>query len=301
MTDATTRNEMTRPLLVEDESEAGETPRRKIIITGSRSLEGRMPPNAEWWSQKLGGAPIVRRGRRSIEQLAEEHGAWGVLVIEAERVTLYVPSLNLEYFYHPSMARRRINNVRKGQGEPMVKAMGLKPGDHVLDCTLGRGTDAIVASYVVGPEGRVVGLESVPVIAAMTEHGLKTFDANSQRTNEAMRRIEVICADYNDYLFEIPERSFDVVYFDPLFHQPVEGASAMVPLRPISDRRPLTRRAFERALEVARRCVVIKQRRNSPLWQELKPDEIVAGRKSHVEYGVFRVAPEEGPEPEGEQ
>lgn len=257
----------------------------KIIITGSR---GRLsaPAGAEWWAERL-GAEIVPRGRDNLRELAEKHGAWAVIAIQAQRVTLYVPAEGMEYFYHPGMAKRRVRNIQQGMGDPMVSAMRLEEGDRVLDCTLGRGTDAIVASYVVGESGKVVGLESVRVIAAMTEHGLRTFRTGVDELDQAMRRIEVVWADNADYLRRAEEKSFDVVYFDPLFHKPVEGSSAMVPLRKLADKRPLSAEALERALAIARRCVVVKQRRGTPLWRELEPDETVAGKRSSIEYGVF--------------
>ncbi|MCX7599808.1 MAG: class I SAM-dependent methyltransferase [Armatimonadetes bacterium] len=258
---------------------------RKIVITGSREKVSR-PGGAEWWEERL-GAEVVPRGRRTLAQVAAEHGAWGVLVIEAERVRFYVPSEGVEYFYHPGMARRRIRAIVAGDGDPMVTAMGLRPGDRVLDCTLGRGTDAIVTAFVVGPSGRVVGVESVPVLAGLTEHGLATFDAGDERVNEAMRRVEVLCADNAEYLAGVAPGAFDVIYFDPVFHQPVEKSSAMVPLRALADRRPLSIEVIELAREKAGRAVVVKQRKGTPLWQETQPERVVGGRHATVEYGVF--------------
>ncbi len=259
----------------------------RIIITGSRGTLS-PPEGASWWAEKVGGM-VVPRGRTNLAELAAKYNAWAVIVIQAERVMLYVPAEDLEYFYHPGMAKRRIRNIRQGMGDPMVKAMQLSRGDQVLDCTLGRGTDAIIASYVVGEQGRVVGVEAVPIIAAFSEHGLATFDTGNEELNAAMRRIQVVCAHNEDYLAQAAEDSFDVVYFDPVFHKPVEGSSAMIPLRRLAERRPLRPEVLNRALEVARRCVVVKQRKGSPLWDEMPPDELVAGRKSSIEYGVYRV------------
>lgn len=255
------------------------------MITGSRERVSR-PVGAEWWADRL-GAEIVPRGRRTLAEVAEEHSAWGVLVIEAERVRFYVPSEGLEYFYHPGVARRRIRALVGGQGDPMVAAMGLQPGDRVLDCTLGRGTDATVAAFVVGPSGRVVGVESVPILAALTEHGLANFDSGDERVNEAMRRVEVVCADNAEFLAEVAPKAFDVIYFDPVFHQPVEKSSAMVPLRALADRRPLSIEVIKLAQRKAGRAVVVKQRRGTPMWQEAQPDRVVGGRHATVEYGVF--------------
>lgn len=235
--------------------------------------------------------------------IASDYDASAVLVLREDKAVVYLPAEKLEYFYHPGMAKPRLKSIWKGQGDPMVEAMGLREGDEVLDCTLGRGTDAIVASYVVGPRGRVVGIESVPLIAALTEHGLQTFEftqgkaEENERVKEAMKRIEVVCTDHLDYLLTARPKSFDVVYFDPLFHQPVVESVAMIPLRALADKQPLRPEAFELALRVARRCVVVKQRRGTPLWEKFQPDRVVAGRHSHIEYGVFVAArPEEGDE-----
>jgi len=255
-----------------------------ILVTGARQRP--TPPQAEQWARKLGGK-VVPRQRWSLKELAEQHGAWGVLVLEADGVVFHVPAEGVSYFYHPGMARRRIKSIMKGFGDPMVTAMDLRPGDHVLDCTLGRGTDAIIASFVVGDAGRVVGVEAVPVLAALTEHGLRTLEVPQPELQEAMRRVEVVWSDNEEYLAQAEPRSFDVVYFDPLFDRPVEASSAMVPLRALAEKRPLRREVLEKARQVARRCVVVKQRRGTPLWEELPPDRVVAGRKSSVEYGVF--------------
>ena len=265
---------------------------RGVVITGPRRTA--TPPDGwQWWAERLPGAKVVPRHGKNLRQIAEENDAWAVLVIQHERVTVYLPDEGIEYFYHPGMAKPRLKSIWRGQGDPMVTAMDLGEGDEVLDCTLGRATDAIIASYIVGPSGRVVGIESVPLIAALTEHGLKTFEFSQGRPEEneaireAMARIEVVCADHLDYLRQAEPKSFDVVYFDPLFHRPVQESTAMIPLRALADKVPLRREAFERAKEVARRCVVVKQRRETPLWEQFPPDRVVTGRHSHIEYGVF--------------
>lgn len=46
-----------------------------------------------------------------------------------------------------------------GEKEPMLRAAYLSEGDTFLDCTLGLGSDAIIASMAVGETGSVVGIE----------------------------------------------------------------------------------------------------------------------------------------------
>lgn len=258
-----------------------------LIVTTSRQPNPAHLVEAERWAARL-GAPLVDRADLSLTRLTEAYGVPGVLVVGGDRVTYYEPSRDLLYFYHPGMARRRIRNLQAGHGDPMINAMGLGPGDSVLDCTLGRGADATVAAYLVGPTGRVVGVEKVPVLAWLTIEGLQHYPMEDDATREAMRRVEAHCADYKDFLRAQPDEAFDVVYFDPIFEQMVPGACSMIPLRQLASHEPVTAETLAEARRVARRRVVIKQQTGSRLWAALGlPVHIAGGGKSHVEYGVL--------------
>ena len=260
-----------------------------LLVTTSRSASAERLAEAQRWAERL-GALLVPRDEHSLAELTALAGVAGALVVGGDRVTYHDPSRALVYFFHPGMARRRLRNVDSGMGDPMITAMRLQAGDSVLDCTLGRATDATVASHVVGVSGKVVGLEKSPVLAWLTIDGLATYEIDSAPTQEAMRRIEAHCADSAEFLAAQPERSFDVVYFDPLFDQTLEGSSGMIPLRALACPDQLTPEILALALRVARRCVVIKQRRGSDLWTELGLEvALVFGGKSRIEYGVIEV------------
>jgi len=52
-----------------------------------------------------------------------------------------------------------------GTGNPF--ALGeLRPGDRVLDCGSGSGVDALIAARLVGPSGRVIGVDMTPAMLA---------------------------------------------------------------------------------------------------------------------------------------
>lgn len=52
-----------------------------------------------------------------------------------------------------------------GTGNPF--ALGeLRPGDRVLDCGSGSGADALIAARLVGPSGRVIGVDMTPAMLA---------------------------------------------------------------------------------------------------------------------------------------
>lgn len=244
-----------------------------------------MLARAAVWGERL-GVPVVER-RLGLAPLCERHGVPAVLVVEPERVTYYEPATGLEYFFHPSMAKVRLHNCRRGDDDPMLRAMDLREGDSVLDCTLGRASDAAVCAWRVGPRGRVVGLEKSRILAELTIDGLQHYEDTSARMTDLLRRIEAHCADYHEYLPTCADGSFDIVYFDPIFHDPLELSQAMAPLRALADGSPLSPEAVHEAQRVARRRVVIKQRRFTPLWRQLGVTEIVGSPKGRVEYGII--------------
>jgi arsenite methyltransferase len=52
-----------------------------------------------------------------------------------------------------------------GTGNPF--SLGeLKPGEHVVDCGSGSGTDSLIAAHMVGPSGHVIGVDMTPQMLA---------------------------------------------------------------------------------------------------------------------------------------
>ena len=257
-----------------------------LVVTTSRKPTGEEEAQALALARELGVPYIPRRG--SLQDL----GAPAVLVVTRER--LVVQTEAGEIFFHPGMARPRVRQLERGHPDVMVEAMGLRPGDAVLDCTLGLGSDAIVASFVAGERGRVVGLEAVPVLAALVRWGLAHHDPGHDGLRAAMRRVEVVCADHEDYLLRLPDRCFDIVYFDPMFREPVHESAHMRPWRALACYKPLTQAAIAAARRVARRRVVVKERSGSPVFDELGLTTVVGGRKSRIAYGILDVDAGEG-------
>lgn len=251
----------------------------------------------------------VPRDCKRLEDLLDNYGVEGLLVVGARRVSLFCkrpedegnfkagtkelnrPESNRvfqEFFFHPGTAKIRIKSILSGKPDQMIQAMDLRPGDAVLDCTLGLGADALVASFVVGAKGRVVGLEKVAPIAAIVERGLAKYSSPSQPLlNEAMRRIKVEPIEHLEYLHRAPSESFDVVYFDPFFRVTVKGADQMRPLRTVGDVGPLSLEAVQEACRVARRRVVMKERRESREFARLGFNRIAGGRYARVAFGVI--------------
>lgn len=258
----------------------------KTIITTDRKCKPESIQLAKSVSVRL-GISLVERQKLSIDELRERYEAQAVLVVKQGELHLYTDEGEL--FFHPNMSQLRVKNLRLGQQDHMTEAMGLQAGMSVLDCTLGFGADAIVASYGVGEAGRVVGLEVSPWIAAITGHGLQHFLANNYELHAAMRRIEVVNQDYLSYLQQQPDKSFDVIYFDPMFRKPLHSSSNFNPLRGVADHRALSVEAVQEACRVARLRVVMKECSFSPEFNRLGFTKIMGGKWAKVHYGVIEL------------
>jgi SAM-dependent methyltransferase len=202
--------------------------------------------------------PFQARGGLSLAGVARRAGADALLVLGAH-AALWVDGE--ERRWHAGMGELRAKRLALGEratADSFLEAARLRPGDAVLDCTLGIGADALVAAAATGEGGRVVGLESSPALAAWAGEGL------SRHPDPAAARVTVIAADHVEWLASAPERSFDVVVFDPMFRHARASPPGFDLLRRLGDARPLGRAAVERARRVARRGVLVKD--GTPGW-----------------------------------
>lgn len=231
------------------------------------------------------GVPYVQRKDRTLQQMREEYQTNTLLVV-ANKVKLYVGEE--EFFFHPSMANTRIKRLKSGENDIVIERTGVGPGDTVLDCTLGLGSDSIVFAHVVGPTGRIIGLEASQVIATIVRRGLQELTVDTKAVNEAMRRVEVVCVDHLDYLRAQPDRSVDVIYFDPMFRRTVQSSNSIEPLRHLGDDRALSLEAVEEAKRVARRRIVLKERWYSREFERLG-FQLLRKASGSTNYGVIEI------------
>ncbi len=157
--------------------------------------------------------------------------------------------------FHPGMALLRIKRLMKGELDPLVVAADIRPGESVLDCTLGLAGDALVLAHAIGETGHVLGLEGSPLLAEFAQKGLPSLLPPAAAPAQ---RIEVRAIDHRAFLATAAPRSFDVVYFDPMFRHARDAAHGFDVLRALADPRPLDLPTLEAAKRVARRAVVVK-------------------------------------------
>lgn len=229
--------------------------------------------------------PYVARRNRSAAQVARDAGAELLLVVSPRAAVLALDGE--ERRWSPGMGWLRAKRLLARRGgasdepttrDPFLDAAGLREGDEVLDATVGLGADALVAAAAVGPRGRVVGLEASPALAAWVAEGLRRLP------HEAARRIELRAADHALALRTLPDRSFDVVVFDPMFRHARDEPAGFDLVRRLADARPLSGESLSRARRVARRWVIVKD--GAPGWDlaRLGLEPLPSARGAHRYY-----------------
>lgn len=232
-------------------------------------------------------AQWVPRQDLSIEQLRLRYGATVILLNTKQGLRLYSSSDSKQpLFFHPSMAALRIQSLVKGDGDALLEATQVAEGDKVLDCTAGLASDAIVFSHLVGATGRIIALESEKPLHLLIQRGLATYKSESPELNTAMRRIELLQEEHKEYLERLPDRSVDIVYFDPMFRQPLEDSVAINPLRGIANAAALEGETIRQAIRVARKRVVLKEHRSSDQFERLGFTRLPRAH-SKIAYGVI--------------
>lgn len=251
-----------------------------IGLNGSPNL----PTVAKKWAADLKVPYLVRPSKGTLEEMLSGNGIDALIV--ATNKGPQVCSCEGTLFFHPGMAALRQKRLLQGEKDNFAEALELKRGMKVLDCTMGLAGDAIIASHICGSEGRIVALEASMPIWFIVSSGLKSYQDADEQLTSAMRRIETIQTNAVDYLKILPDNSFDVVYFDPMFRRPVRSSANMVPLRPVAYDQPLEKDIIEQAFRVA--PVVVVKERSVQTLEKLGLSEVSGGRYSRVKYGIRR-------------
>lgn len=261
--------------------------RTNIYVVPSLKAKEKLQDEGRAWAEAMGFSFVPRR-KRTISDLMKDYGE-NFLVYSSRGPQIDRPEGS--HFFSLNMAELRIQHLRKGQPDHLLTALqGGTSSDEalsVLDCTCGFGADSIVASFGL-PEGSTFhALEVSPLLSAVTSWGFSLFIHDKDDVTAALRRISLHCGDYRHYLEADGGPFYDVLYFDPMFRRPVEGSCQFQPVRAIMDHGSLTSDLIERALQKARRRVVIKERDFRQLCRDFPTATLYGGKYSHIGYAVL--------------
>jgi len=235
------------------------------------------PAEARELADRFGLRAEPRAGRTVQELLRQAKGA-PVLVLASRRADLH--ERGRTYRASVGMAFLRLRRLTMGETDPLVEHAALKPGDSVLDATLGLGGDALVCAQVTG--AAVTGLELDPTIAAFTQAALRRLP---RQAREAARLVQVVRADHRKWLEEERAGSFDVVLLDPMFRRAGESGPLFELLRTHGDHSPLDPRTLREARRVARRGVLVKDAARGEELQRLGLVPRLSRRSAAIAFG----------------
>ncbi|KAB2338197.1 hypothetical protein F7731_01105 [Cytobacillus depressus] len=255
-----------------------------IITTAGRTNE-EMNALAINIAKELNSKYVFRR-KRSVAAIQEAEKD-DCIVVGNERLELYLFGEKDPFFFHPNSAMFRIKRLLKGEHDPFIEAACLRPGKTVLDCTLGLASDSIVASFVVGVEGRVTGIEGNRYLAYLVKKGLQAWDSEISVMNEAMERIEVVNSLSLSYLKNLPDNSYDIVYFDPMFEEHILESDGIKALSRFAVYEDLTHELIGEAYRVAKEKVILKDHFRSERFKKYQ-FEVLIRKSSKFHFGVLQ-------------
>ena len=172
------------------------------------------------------------------------------------------------------MADLRLHRLDKGIPQPdhLLLAGEVRAGDEVLDCTLGRGHDALVLEHVAA---RVVAVEKSLPLYAWTSEGLRRRGSS----------IECVHGDALEVLRRLPGRAFDVVFFDPMFSKRAHYEAGFALVRRHAEPAPLDEATLHEARRVARRWVVVKAAPQATDLRRLGLEVVPFKRNAELRFG----------------
>lgn len=175
-----------------------------------------------------------------------------------------------------SYRRRHSSN----KGEMLAKAVGIKKDSlpFVLDATAGLGKD----SFMLATLGcSLIMLEQSPIIAALLADGLERANKHIELST-IVKRINLITTDSVDYLSALSTKDRpDVIYLDPMFPSRKKNALAkkeMQTLQELLENNNNEEKLFNTALKNAKKRVVVKRHKSSPVISDSKPDIVFTGK-----------------------
>ncbi|MGO8969874.1 MAG: class I SAM-dependent methyltransferase [Myxococcaceae bacterium] len=227
-----------------------------IAVTSCANPEAADVAEAEAVAARWRVPYLARPIRGGLSTLFE--AAQTLLVVERSGVSLHDSEGGARWSW--GLAALRLQALDAGkQGEALVRVGALASGERVLDCTLGLAQDARVAARLVGPRGKLVGLEASLPLAMLAAEGLSREPQESRSAE-----IEVHHMDCRAHLARLPPGSFDVVLFDPMFSRERRAQPSFALLRRLASPARLDAPTLAEARRVARRAVLVKAPRYGP-------------------------------------
>lgn len=207
-----------------------------------------------------------------------------IIIVTSSRIIYKTESGQI--YFHPNLSQIRSKRIENGESDNMIDISGLEKDMSFLDCTMGLGTDSLIASQVVGDSGQVVALESSPIIHMVIKEGMNFYPFETRTLQLAASRIKFQQINYLDYLKIADDNSFDVVYFDPMFDSSIKETTPIEVIQDFANHTSLDSETIAEAKRVAKKCVIMKNHYTSKLFNTLGFKQHIR-KTSQFHYGVL--------------
>jgi Putative SAM-dependent methyltransferase len=212
------------------------------------------------------GVLYKERNRLSIEEMKNQFQDH-IIVVGKEGIYISLLNGKTKLFFHPNLGMVRAKRLLKGEQDPLIQTAKLQEGMWFLDCTLGLAADSIIASLAVGKTGFVTGIEGNEMLHFLVKEGLENFHSGKIEIDHAMRRIDVVHHDHLAFLKQVEDKSYHVVYLDPMFQEAIEASNGINAIREQALTTDITPELIAEAKRVATDRIVIKDHFRSDRFQ----------------------------------
>lgn len=218
--------------------------------------------------------------------LSSEPNTSLLLLVNEKGLSLWAPALGgpvqVDFLSGKNAHRRQFGG---GRGQPLAKAIGLKPGINptVIDSTAGWARDAFVLASL---GCQLTLLEQEPLLAALIVDGLSRATSDAD-TAEISARMQLLNVNAVHYLIALPEQNWpDVIYMDPMY--PSRDKSALVKkdmqiLHALVGSDETGDELLDIALKRAKKRIVIKRPKGAPLLNDIEPIAHIASKKTRYD------------------
>lgn len=258
-----------------------------IGVTTIRNVTRTVKEEA-WRRAEALGLPFFRR-EGTLDDMISTFRLEGLLVYGKDLPYYYAG--RGEYHYHFGTAVLRKEQMKQGHEDRLCRLLPEKEGLSVLDATFGQGGDSLTMSWFLGNWGHVTALEKSRALYEIGQAAIASFrDPKDKELTEALRRITLIHGDFLSFLREVGPKSFDVIYFDPMFKAPVKRReNNMEGFRRAASYDSLTEEALELARKAADMRIIVKERPFSRLFSTGFFRFVDRRRGQSTAYGVIDV------------
>lgn len=231
------------------------------------------------------GFPYIERGD-TLEDMVRRHGMDGFLIYGKQLP--YYWNGGEKYRFHVGTAVLRITQMEKGNQDRLCRLLPSEGPCSVLDCTFGQAGDSTTLSWYLRNRGQVTALEKSPILYEIGRAGITAYQDKKQELAAAVHRISLYHEDYKNFLHRAAPKSFDVIYFDPMFHHPVKReVNDMEGFRRAASYDGLEEDILRLAMVVAKRRVIVKERPFSSLFRNGLFTNVYGKKGQSTAYGVI--------------